>query len=712
VGPWDVVTGDLDGDGNLDLVVGNSGQPGTATGSVSVLLGFGNGRFAPHVEYPTGNNSSMAVALADIDQDGDLDVAASVMHATSVSLLRNDGHGVLAPFVSQPVHAVATSIAFADLDGKNGPDLLTTSDDETLSVRLNSGSGSFSESADYAVEGEAQAVKTADVNGDDEPDAVVVSNYASSKVCVFMNQGNGDGVLGPRQDYPTLEANHTAGPGLALGDLNDDGHPDLATLGAIFNATTSTVSIMLNDGSGSFPTRDDYQLELRPFGQHRVTLGDFNGDGALDVLLQQEADAPNDDITGALVILFNDGDGTFSTSWGDYIGLRMRGSSVAADFNDDGRADLAVTEWGNVPAPMSISSLTNTVNIYLSDPDGSLAARDQYGADLGAWDIEVGDLDRDGAPDLVVPSPGEGLELRKTVTVLHNRGDGKFDTTDYETGLAPTSAAFADIDGDGWQDIIVASYDLLSVLPNEQDGTFGARQDSAITPSNTIHDIAAGDFDGSGSTDVAVVNGYPGGVTLYLNTLGALVASGTYPVGSQPQSIRAGDFNRDGRLDLVVTNTDYNASSISVLLNAGNGKLAPKTDYATEHTPRSVAVSDFDLDGNLDLATANADSNTINLFYGLGNGKFTSRGTIPNAGGSWIAATDLDSDGRPDLAVAAGGMLSFHRNTGAAFAPSITWENAVYTNNLTSADFNLDGRPDLATPHLQALVSVHENRCW
>lgn len=710
VGPWDVVTGDLNGDGKLDLVVGNGGVPGSNQGSVSVLVGFGNGRFAPKVDYSTGTNSTLAVALADIDRDGDLDVAASSLNSSTVSLLLNDGHGVLAPFVSQPIHTATLSIAFADLDGKNGPDLLTTSADDTLSVHLNTGAGSFGDDVEYAVEGEALAVRTADINGDGAPDAVVSSNYASSKVCVFLNQNAGDGLLGARQDYPTFSANHTFGPGLAVGDLNDDGYPDIATLGAIFDAKTSTVSILLNDGAGSFLARRDYEFELRPFGQHRLTVGDFNGDGALDVLLQQEADAPNDDITGVLAILFNDGDGTFSTSWGDAIGLRMRGESVAADFNDDGRADLAVTEWGNVDWQQPTQ--TNSVGIFLSDPDGSLAARDQYGVELGPYDVDVGDFDRDGAPDLVVPSPGADFDLRETVTVMHNLGDGTFESTEYQTGAMPTSAAFADMDGDTWPDIVVVSSELLSVFPNEQDGTFGPRQDTPVTGQPALHDLAPGDFDGNGTIDVAVVDrNLTSTVTLYLNSGGTLTPGTPYPIAYHPQSIRAADFNRDGRLDVVVTNADYNNSFVSVLLNAGNGKLSPKTEYATGHTPQSVAIADLDLDGTLDLATGNAESHDITILLGIGNGKFYPKATIPGAGGGWITATDIDSDGYPDLV--AGGLLSFHRNLGSgSFAPPVTLESAVFNTNIASGDFNLDGRPDLVTTHTHGIVAIHQNRCW
>jgi hypothetical protein len=183
-------------------------------------------------------------------------------------------------------------------------------------------------------------------------------------------------------------------------------------------------------------------------------------------------------------------------------------------------------------------------------------------------------------------------------------------------------------------------------------------------------------------------------------------------VGAAPRGIASGYFNGDTRPDLVVANSDYNNSSLSVLLNTGSAAFSTKTDYATDHSPASIAVADLNGDGYLDLAAADRDSHTISLHYGIDNGKFGPKQDVAAGGGPWIAATDLDSDGLLDLAVATDGMLSFHRNTGAGFAPPLTYESALFTNRLVSADFDLDGRPDLATAHYQGLVAVHRTLCW
>ena len=704
--PLGIATGDLNGDGIPDLAVAIGGAPTEFLGNVSVLLGLGNGRFQPRVDYATGANSSLTIALGDIDGDGDLDIAASQHFQTTLSLLLNQGDGTFAPKVDQAVPAAVTGIALADLDGKNGPDLLTTSEDETVNVQFNLGDGTFGGSTDYDVAGKAQGVQTADVNGDDLLDVIVISNYAPNKVSVFLNQGNG--ALGARVDYASY-GNNTNGPALALGDLNDDGFPDIATVGPS-TRDTSSASILLNNGDGSFGARANYPFTMRTAPDHRVAMGDFNDDGTLDVALIHPADTNYGEYLGSAVVMLNDGDGTFSQAAMHLLGIRMA-DVASADFNQDGRADLAITHYHNVSSVEPRNG--NVVNVVLTYPDGSLASGEPYLAGNGPYAISVGNVDSDSALDLVVANVGDMSEPGSSISVFHNTGDGDFYApVDFETGSLPQAVKLADMNGDTWLDAVVASTSLVSVLPNDHNGSFGARLDSPgiLSP----RDLVTGDFNGDLKPDVAVVSWNADTLTVLLNSgTGLLTTNATYPTGRTPYAVVTADFNRDGRLDLAVNNSEYNTSTVSVFINTGNGNFLSKVDYNTGRSPTSLVATDLNQDGLVDLATANLDDNTVSVLRGLGNGKFQAKvdymsGVEP----TWLKAVDLDNDGLTDLAVAHYGMLSTLINTGSGFSGPFAYDARLFTNSLEAGDLDGDGRSDLVTTNENGLLNVYPNRCW
>jgi hypothetical protein len=169
--------------------------------------------------------------------------------------------------------------------------------------------------------------------------------------------------------------------------------------------------------------------------------------------------------------------------------------------------------------------------------------------------------------------------------------------------------------------------------------------------------VAAADFDQDGRLDLVVTNSSTNSVGVLLGRGdGTLSTQVDYPTGTYPRSVATGDFDRDGSLDLAVGDAGDPVHAISILLGRGDGTFAARVDYPLEGYPWSVAVGDLDGDGRLDLAVANANEGMVGVLLGHGDGTFAAQLDYPVAGqAADVGIGDLDGDGRLDLAAAVGG---------------------------------------------------------
>jgi hypothetical protein len=316
----------------------------------------------------------------------------------------------------------------------------------------------------------------------------------------------------------------------AVGDFNGDGKLDLA----VANEGSNNVSILLGKSDGTFQAAVDYGAGSNPSS---VAVGDFRDDGKLDLVVANDG---SDNVS----ILLGNGDGTFQAAVNYGVGSAPTSVAVG-DFNGDGKLDLAV-----------VNELSNNFSILLGNGDGTFQAAVNYGAGLSLFSVAVGDFNGDGKLDLAVASGGSDY-----VSVLLGNGDGTFKTAvQYVAGLEPISVAVADFNGDGKLDLAVANYESnnVSILLGKGDGTFQAAVDYGIGTEN-------------------------------------------YP--ATPGSVAVGDFNGDGKLDLVVGGVESdNVSVVSVLLGNGDGTFQAAVNYGAGAGQTSVAVGDFNGDGRLDLA--------------------------------------------------------------------------------------------------------------
>lgn len=262
-----VAVADINGDGKLDIIAASDGGSGTSNvplTSISLLPGNGDGTFqAAQGPYLLGMWSDpTSLVVADFNGDGRPDIAAS--GAGQVAVLFNGSWGGVTYTVPAWAGAVSSAVAAGNLNGDGKPDLVVADGAGAAFVLLNNGNGSFAAPVAFAAEGDAAWVAVGDVNGDGKLD-LVTANAASNSVSVLL--GNGDGTFGTARTY----AVGGSASSIVVGDFNKDGTLDIATAG-------TEMDILLNNGDGTFGIAQ----KVGPAGSH-VIVGDFNGDGFPDL---------------------------------------------------------------------------------------------------------------------------------------------------------------------------------------------------------------------------------------------------------------------------------------------------------------------------------------------------------------------------------------------------------------------------------------------
>lgn len=337
----------------------------------------------------------------------------------------------------------------------------------------------------------------------------------------------------PTSTFPT--GNKPAA--VAAGDFNTgNSFADLA----VANRADNTVSILLNNGSGSFSAGQVIPVQSSPVA---IATGDFNGDGKLDLAVA------NSD-SNTVSILLGNGNGTFIHAGEVPVGQNPV-ALAAADFNGDGKLDLAVANKGN-----------NTVSILLGNGDGSFQPDVQIPVGATPVALATADFTGDGKTDLAVVDQGD-----KQVLVLPGNGDGTFSPgRTFATGNMPTAIVATDFNGDGKPDLAVANENdnTVSLLIGKGDGTF-QQQIPFATAAGPVA-MAEADFNSSGFASLAVVCQSANSVSVLLNDgSGNLTNSLSLPVGNSPDAIATADFDKNGRPDVAVTNQSDN--DVSVILN-------------------------------------------------------------------------------------------------------------------------------------------------
>lgn len=737
---YSVADGDVNGDGIPDIVVANECASSTncANGSVSVLLGNGDGTFQPGVSYATGGVYAFSVVLGDVNGDGKLDIVVAnecfdyTCTNGSVGVLLNSGTGTFQPAVSYATSGQnAISVAVGDVNNDTYPDLVVTNKcasstnctNGSVSVLLNGGTGTFQPALGYATGGQdAMSVAVGDVNGDGKPD-LVVTNECADNTCatgaVGVLLGNGDGT------FQTAVSYGTGGVGalsVALGDVNADGYPDLAVANECADSTcaSGSVSVLLGSASGTFQTAVSYLTN----GQYAYSVaeGVLSPGGSVDLMAANEG-------SNNVSVLLGNGDGTFKAAVSYGTGGPGPVSLAVGDVNGDTFPDLLTA---NRCATTSCTS--GSVSVLLGNGDGTFVTTPSYETSAqGGLSATTGVLSNtSGNLDLVVAnqcaSPGNCAN--GSVSVLLGNGDGTFQPeVSYGSGGLDAYAVAvgeATVTGNTVPFLAVANEcadtscasGSVGVLIGNGDGTFQPAVGYA-TGGVAALSVATGVLSASGNVDLVVANEGS-------NTVGVLLGNGngtfqpavTYATGGQgAYSVAEGVLIAGGNVDLVVANEG--SDTVSILLGIGDGTFQPAVSYATGGlNAYSVAVGDVNGDGNPDLVVAsqcasssNCANGAVSVLLGNGDGTFQAAQTTttpyPLDFPESLSLADFNGDGFLDVASSSGNVLLLGNGDG-TFATPITL--GAFGPGVVAGNFiSTSGQPDLAVSNggsIAVLVNI------
>ena len=542
----------------------------------------------------------------------------------------------------------------------------------------------------YRVEGQPWGITSADFNGDGYLD-LATANSLSNDVSIALGQGDGSfrvqQQLGETGD---TEKPLTFGVGqspisIVAADFNQDGQIDLA----VANSASHDISVLFGRGDGTF----EPELRMAVGEEPRfINAADLNRDTYPDLLVVHQASED-------LWVLMGAADGAFHEARRYVIGGSPR-HVATADIDGDGFLDVVVPRRSY-----------DDVMVLLSQRDGAFLVPQEgdndkqeyvpvtFGVGDGPYVVTIADFNDDNRLDLATTNDRSG-----TVSVLiadHDQQEFNsqwFNTSEnYETGPDAEYMLTGDFNGDGWIDLVAGNEDSrdLSILLNrgEGDGRFEAERRVQIYC--LPDELAAGDFNGDGRSDLAIVSREEELVILLGLGDGQFVRGPLPRVGNLPEAMVWDDFNRDGLPDLATANGQ--SDDVSVLLGRGDGSFQPETRYAVGDAPLAIISLDLNLDGRSDLVTTNTGSNSVSILLGNGDGTFS-----PAASGlpETAAWGDFNGDGIWDVASVGplfeGVTVELGNADGGFDEPTGFSLSGAKPYAITIVDADDDGRVDLA----------------
>jgi RHS repeat-associated protein len=733
--PSVIAVGDLNGDGDLDVVTAN---PSAKT--ISIRFGKDGSEFSTNLDLAVALQP-IAIELKDLDEDGKLDIITANIVGNnynsingSISVFLANGDGTFKPRQDYVVGTNASQMLVSDLTGDGHLDVVLVDSVKGESTFLQGdGKGQLKvlPSGEYVL-GSPSAAAISDVNGDGSADVVSVNKYGLfGRINVLSNRQNGNYEKSSYSDGPGLS-------GILFADINGDGRQETIVKINIFG-------IIEVNPTNSYLTGDLYYYNTSGLN---VTDGswktaDLNNDGYQDLVV----------VDGDVSVFLGRADGTFENDGRGYAKQIYSFSSIAAgvdiaDLNGDNILDIVTTAWNS-----------NKTNILYGKEDGTFVQNlPEYNLAQTAFSnldttglSSVGDINNDGNLDLITTNPyGSG-----NISILLGKSGGKFESSPltFNTSQQIDNLTLADMNHDGNLDLVTLhieaigggggygsvqaaafasfAFSAASASSNEVketvsiylgDGLGGfssptstdilGTQTSYYSNPNARPVLNIADLNGDGKLDVTTT--LPGENAFYSllgqgdGTLGTL---NTVSTNGAPLSIAQGDLNQDGWVDAVLTN--QNDGQVTILMANGVGTYGAPITLPVGTQLSQLRLADVNKDGNLDILAIDQYS-SIDVLLGTGNGQFgavttyavaqsTPNGAFTDAPLNSIQLTDVDSDGNLDIVAGASSGFIFANSFvsvlqghgDGTFGSANKIQGINMPDTLDLSDLNHDGATDL-----------------
>ncbi len=759
---------DFDGDGKKDIISVNSGN------GISILKNIstpGNISFAAQVNIAIGNSGNAAVG--DLDGDGKLDLVIAYSGSNQVLVIRNKSTANAFSFDAAVIYNTGfnpNTPCIADIDGDGKLDIsVTNANDNNVSVYKNTcttGSISFASRVSFTTGVNPQAIYAADVDNDGQQDLIVAN--VTSKTISFLKNTSATGVVSfaSKNDFATSAAPIR----ISLNDMDGDGKPDVIVAN---NSALTGIDVFLNNTTGGiFNLTARQTLSTSNSYLSDFTTGDLDGDSKPDIIgcdSYSQCEIYRNQMNIPLVTSFNPSTATPGSTL-TITGVNFTGATsvrlggvpvssftVLSSTSIQTQVGLGRTGFIEVVTPCGITTNKSLLTISSNIPKIT-SFTPEYGSvgstvtitglnfnpvasnNIVSFGSIAATIVSGTTTQLVVKVPlgsnYQPISVLETASDLIALSDRQFTTTPNCTN--PLDANFfnnsqlvlantpnnasniyidnADFDGDGKPDLIIPVNNYLSVYRNvSKVGQFLFDSSTIVTPyvyyANPWY-AQSGDLDGDGKPDLVVVNKGANNITVYKNmsTPGHISFNTgvNFTTGTSPIHVTLSDLNKDGKLDIIITNGN---NSISVLKNTGDVAInfAAKVDYAGLSAAAYSIIGDIDGDQMPEVIVANTNSSpaTFSIFPNtsivggaitLGTIKsFSAFGQIKD-----LCIGDIDRDDKLDVIVALANYVSVYRNISTVgtmsfdSALNLPTNNSQPINKISLSDLDADGKPEVA----------------
>ena len=669
---------DIDGDDDQDVLI--TGDSRFSTGSAVLYTNDGSGNFTRKtVGTPFTGVFNGSIAFADVDGDNDQDVLITGEDSRSNEIARlytNDGSGNFTEEAGTPFEGVEFgSIAFADVDGDNDQDVLITGEDsrsnEIARLYTNDGSGNFTEEAGTPFEGvEFGSIAFADVDGDSDPDVLITGYDERDDEGNFIGRriaklytNDGAGNFTEETGTPFTGVDSSS---IAFADVDGDNDQDVLITGED-SRSNEIARLYTNEGTGNY-TEKEIGTSFTGVSNGSIAFADVDGDNDQDVLITGFMGLDNNGGAIHIAKLYtNDGSGNFTEEAGTpFEGVEF-GSIAFADVDGDDDPDVLITGGDN---------FNSIAKLYTNDGSGNFIEKTTgtpfTGVSGGA--IAFADVDGDKDQDVIITGSGQDSDgnFIRIAKLYTNDGSGNFTEETGTPFIGGSSIVFADINGDNDQDVLIDE----SLYTNDGSGNFIRKTTGTPFVGGFNGSIAFADVDGDNDPDVLITgrNGSSRTAKLYINDgRGNFTEKeGTPFVELFESSIAVADVNGDNDPDVLITGALGGNSSVARLyLGDGEGNFAEKQETPLKGVSNSsIAFADVDGDGDQDVLVTGSDggrNETSKLYInrdGLGNFIEATGTPFVEVSNSAIAFADVDGDNDPDVLLTGGGIALLYTNNG------------------------------------------------